>query len=197
MPGILEVQGPPIPIYENSLIYYSFEELFPPKVLTDISNIALHAARTVAPDIRGEDIWVSGFSNDYTTEDLARVDATKLSHRFHNDKSSFRFRNGTLVNSEGDLPVYFATPFNYIQDTLASKNPLSYIGDARQGGRLGLYDSRTLKTDPNVYVTQNSNELVQLAGLGSHIMRHALAVVRPQFVEPPPSDAMARLLDLF
>ncbi len=87
------------------------------------------------------------------------------------------------VRAVGNLPIYYATPATGILERNAENNPLSYIGEVPGTGCLALYDGRAIAADAELRVTEKSDQQIRIAGLGLHIMRHALAAVRLTFIE--------------
>jgi len=88
-----------------------------------------------------------------------------------------------VSNAKDNLPIYYATPVSGLLDTLPEDNPLSYIGDVPGMGHVALYDGRSMASDPDLRVSEKTDRQLRIAGLGLHVMRHALAVVRLEFVE--------------
>lgn len=247
MSRFFEVVAPPILVNDAGDTYNEFEAIYTPDVLESISQIALHAAREIVPDIQAEDIWASGFSGGYSAPELAAIDTAKRNRPsstldecsldeewigFEGDDSnelnvteravhdlreqkqlitkrlSSLHEQGLLTPAEqaeargeiaalntqiGDLrkiskakdnlPIYYATPVSGLLDTLPEDNPLSYIGDVPGVGHLALYDGRSIALDPDLRVSEKTDRQIRIAGLGLHVMRHALAVVRLEFRE--------------
>lgn len=75
---LLEVTAPPILTHGAEDTYNEFDVIYSRELLVSLSDLALSAARTTAPDIQDEDVWVSGFPSGYSPDELATTDAAKL-----------------------------------------------------------------------------------------------------------------------
>ncbi|HSX36244.1 MAG TPA: hypothetical protein VLH84_04915 [Patescibacteria group bacterium] len=183
---------------------YSDEEL----TATDAHKLARRSA-ALAAGLTGEDDF-DGFdgddSNEYnvternvftlrqeklaiTREMLAADAATGLTE---SDRETGRARLLELdqkiavlkaQQAANILPIYFATPFSGLRLDSSEDNPLAYIGDVPGVGHVALYNARTMVADPDLRISYKSDDQIRVAGLGLHVIRHALAVVRLEFVE--------------
>lgn len=86
------------------------------------------------------------------------------------------------VQAANRLPVYYATSLDYLRHDDPEDNPLAYMGSVPGIGYLALYDGRAILSDPALGVSYKSEAQIRIAGRGLAIMRHALAVVRLNFV---------------
>lgn len=172
-----------VPIFTYGALYtdQDFDCVYPPSVLTGLSEQAIKVARSVAPGISENDIWASGFSDGYSSEDLQVTDALKLGRgpsTMHKQLAEEQ-----VDGFEGNLPIYYATPMSGILHRTPKDNPLSYIRNIPGVGYLALYDGKAISTDLNLCVTAKTDRHIHIAGLGAHIVRHTLAVLRLEYID--------------
>jgi hypothetical protein len=80
------------------------------------------------------------------------------------------------------LPVYFATPFDGLLQSVAEDNPLAYAGEVPGEAYLAFYNGAAMRA-AGLKLTNKTDEQIRIAARGAEIMRHCVAVMKVVFVD--------------